>query len=63
MDHISLALISGCVLLQLPNKNSETELLLKAIPDSIGHRTFLHPDVGGTYEIVYIVSEQRMPIG
>lgn len=51
-----------CVL-QLPNKNSETELLLNAVPDRIGHGTFLHPDVGGTDDFVDRVSEQRIPIG
>lgn len=34
-----------------------------APPDRIGHGTFLHPDVGGTDEIVQEVTSRATPIG
>lgn len=34
-----------------------------APPDRIGHGTFLHPDVGGTEEIVQEVIRGGIPIG
>ena len=49
--------------LQIPNRNDETKVLLSAKPDRIGHGTFLLPDVGGTEEIVDLVTQQKIPIG
>lgn len=39
-------------------------MLLRGVPlDRIGHGTYLHPDVGGTEEIVQHVASNRIPIG
>ena len=50
--------------LQIPARNEETLLLMKGVtPDRIGHGTYLHPDVGGTEEIVHEVTSRHIPIG
>lgn len=38
-------------------------LLLQCNPDRIGHGTFLHPDIGGTWDMIDIVSFKKIPIG
>lgn len=38
-------------------------LLRGAPPDRIGHGTFMHPDVGGTDEIIQEVLTNRIPVG
>lgn len=50
-------------LAEIPNRNDESVLLLSSFPDRIGHGTFFHPSVGGTDEIVRIVSDRRIPMG
>ena len=51
------------IFLQIPGRNVETKTLLSCSPDRIGHGTFLHPDVGGTDEIIDIVLSKKVPIG
>lgn len=49
---------------KIPGRNEETLLLMRgASPDRIGHGTFMHPDVGGTDEIMQEVLTQIIPIG
>lgn len=38
-------------------------LLREAPPDRVGHGTYMHPDVGGTDEIIQEVLTKRVPIG
>lgn len=48
---------------EVPERNDETLLLMRgAPPDRIGHGTFLHPDVGGSEEIVLEVTRARVPL-
>lgn len=55
----------------LHNKNSpqvlsqleETDLLLDLPPDRIGHGTFLHPEVGGSEDLVQKVLKNNIPLG
>ena len=47
---------------EVPHRNEETELLLSAQPDRLGHATFLHRDVGGNPDVEDKVSESRIPI-
>lgn len=44
--------------------NDETLDVLKSVPfGRIGHGVYLHPEVGGTQEIVNFVSDNKIPIG
>lgn len=36
---------------------------MEAVPDRIGHGTFMHPNVGGTEDIVREVMDSKIPIG
>ncbi|XP_029643691.1 adenosine deaminase-like protein [Octopus sinensis] len=40
----------------------ESQQLLLVEPDRIGHGTFLHPNVGGTQEMVELVKSKNIPI-
>ena len=48
---------------QIPNVNEETGLLLSATPDRIGHGTFLTSNLGGTADNVELIRSRRIPIG
>lgn len=41
----------------------ESRVLLELIPDRIGHGTCIHPEYGGTKDLVNIVKEHSIPIG
>ena len=41
----------------------EARALLDIIPDRIGHGTCIHPDAGGTQELVDFVERHSIPIG
>ncbi|MBN3289589.1 ADAL protein, partial [Polypterus senegalus] len=47
---------------EVPNQKEETELLLTLPPDRIGHGTFLHPEVGGSQELVDYVRKNCIPL-
>ena len=38
-------------------------MLLNLIPDRIGHGTCIHPENGGSEDLVNIVEEHSIPIG
>lgn len=40
-----------------------TRVLLDLIPDRIGHGTCIHPENGGSDDLVNIVEEHSIPIG
>lgn len=50
-------------LLQVPSQMEETDLLLNLPPDRIGHGTFLHPEVGGSQNLVDKVTKNNIPLG
>lgn len=50
-------------LFQVPSYRDESVLLLNLPPDRIGHRTFLHPELGGSDSLVDKVCKQNIPIG
>ncbi len=37
--------------------------MLRMLPDRVGHGTFLHPDRGGTDEILALMDKHRIPLG
>lgn len=41
----------------------DTRVLLDLIPDRIGHGTCIHPENGGSDDLVNIVEEHSIPIG
>lgn len=48
---------------QVPSQLEETDLLLNLPPDRIGHGTFLHPEVGGSKNLVDKVVKNNIPLG
>lgn len=50
-------------MLQVPSQREETDLLLNLPPDRIGHGTFLHPEVGGSQNLVDKVLKNNIPLG
>ncbi|KAK1157882.1 adenosine deaminase-like protein isoform X2 [Acipenser oxyrinchus oxyrinchus] len=49
-------------LAEVPSQQEETQLLLSLPPDRIGHGTFLHPEVGGSQELVDTVMKKCIPL-
>ncbi|KAG7231104.1 hypothetical protein INR49_027144 [Caranx melampygus] len=49
-------------MLQVPSQREETDLLLNLPPDRIGHGTFLHPEVGGSQNLVDKVLKNNIPL-
>uniref|UniRef100_A0A8C9VVV1 N6-Methyl-AMP deaminase n=1 Tax=Scleropages formosus TaxID=113540 RepID=A0A8C9VVV1_SCLFO len=47
---------------EVPCQKEESELLLTLPPDRIGHGTFLHPEVGGSWSLVHKVREGNIPL-
>ncbi|XP_072116219.1 N6-Methyl-AMP deaminase isoform X1 [Mobula birostris] len=47
---------------EIPNKNEEWEMFLGLPPDRIGHGTFLHPEAGGTDQLVNTIKKYQIPI-
>ncbi|XP_032888506.1 adenosine deaminase-like protein isoform X1 [Amblyraja radiata] len=47
---------------EVQNKNEEWELFLGLPPDRIGHGTFLHPEAGGSDQLVNIIKKHQIPI-
>ncbi|XP_078711025.1 N6-Methyl-AMP deaminase [Lampetra fluviatilis] len=47
---------------EIPSQTEETRILMDLPPDRIGHGTFLHPDVGGSQEIVDLIIQHQTPI-
>ncbi|KTF85307.1 hypothetical protein cypCar_00024093, partial [Cyprinus carpio] len=47
---------------EVPSYRDESVLLLNLPPDRIGHRTFLHPELGGSDSLVDKVCKQNIPI-
>ncbi|XP_051870510.1 adenosine deaminase-like protein [Pristis pectinata] len=47
---------------EIPNKNEEWEMFLGLPPDRIGHGTFLHPEAGGSDQLVNIIKKHQIPI-
>ena len=41
----------------------DARVLLNLIPDRIGHGTCIHPENGGSKDLVNIVEEHSIPIG
>lgn len=48
---------------QVLSQLEETDLLLDLPPDRIGHGTFLHPEVGGSEDLVQKVLKNNIPLG
>ncbi|XP_042571369.1 adenosine deaminase-like protein isoform X2 [Cyprinus carpio] len=47
---------------EVPSQRDESELLLNLPPDRIGHRTFLHPESGGSDSLADKLCKQNIPI-
>uniref|UniRef100_A0A3Q3WFS8 Adenosine deaminase domain-containing protein n=1 Tax=Mola mola TaxID=94237 RepID=A0A3Q3WFS8_MOLML len=47
---------------EVPSQLEETDLLLSLPPDRIGHGTFLHPEVGGSQNLVDKVVQNNIPL-
>ncbi|XP_069744833.1 adenosine deaminase-like protein [Narcine bancroftii] len=47
---------------EIPNKHEEWEMFLGLPPDRIGHGTFLHPEAGGSDQLVDIIKKRQIPI-
>ncbi|KAM6960780.1 N6-Methyl-AMP deaminase [Aplochiton taeniatus] len=47
---------------EVPTQLEESELLLNLPPDRIGHGTFLHPEVGGSQNLVEKVVQNKIPL-
>lgn len=45
-------------------QNHEDSLqLLKVLPDRVGHGTFLHPEMGGSQEMLELMLKHSLPLG
>lgn len=47
----------------MPSQLEETDLLLNLPPDRIGHGTFMHPEMGGSQNLVDKVVQKNIPLG
>lgn len=47
---------------EVPSQREETDFLLNLPPDRIGHGTFLHPEVGGSQNLVDKVLKNNIPL-
>ncbi|XP_076354480.1 N6-Methyl-AMP deaminase-like isoform X2 [Tachypleus tridentatus] len=47
---------------EVPDKNAESEKLLKLFPDRIGHGTFLHSSKGATSDVFSMVCVNQVPL-
>ncbi|XP_022611943.1 adenosine deaminase-like protein [Seriola dumerili] len=47
---------------EVPSQLEESDLLLNLPPDRIGHGTFLHPEVGGSQNLVNKVLKNNIPL-
>lgn len=46
----------------MPSQLEETDLLLNLPPDRIGHGTFMHPEMGGSQNLVDKVVQKNIPL-